>query len=396
MKLYEFEGKKLLQEEGIIIPIGRIVDDGGSVRLGEFKASEVIIKAQMLRGKRGKSGFIATPENWEDATTVINRWLKEKEVAAVLIEEKLKKSDEYFVSCFYNTRLRRPEMVFSAYGGMDIEELARKFPKAVVRRPVDPIRGLESWQAREMAQEAGLEGVDIIRAGAILVKLYQTHQKYDCRVVEINPLIRTQDGELIAADAKIELDDSALFRLPRAVVPERSRESENPRERAAKEIDALDYRGSAGSTYIDLDGDIGVLASGGGASMMAMDSLIAAGGKPANFTEYSGNPPRAKVKRLTEIVLSKPGLRGLWIVGATANFTDIYETLMGVVEGLRTSSAAKKIPIVIRRAGPRDKEAFEELERIKKEEGFNFHLFGNETSISESAEYLVKRLKSKK
>ena len=396
MKLYEFEGKKLLQEEGIIIPIGRIVDDGGSVRLGEFKASEVIIKAQMLRGKRGKSGFIATPENWEDATTVINRWLKEKEVAAVLIEEKLKKSDEYFVSCLYNTISRRPEMVFSAYGGMDIEELARKFPKAVVRRSVDPIYGLESWQAREMAQEAGLEGADIIRAGTILVKLYQIHQKYDCRVAEINPLIRTEDGELIAADAKIELDDSALFRLPRAVVPERSQESENPREKAAKEIDEQDYRGSAGSTYIDLDGDIGVLASGGGASMMAMDSLIAAGGKPANFTEYSGNPPRAKVKRLTEIVLSKPGLRGLWIVGATANFTDIYETLMGVVEGLRTSSAAKKIPIVIRRAGPRDKEAFEELERIKKEEGFNFHLFGNETSISESAEYLVKRLKSKK
>lgn len=396
MRLYEFEGKKIFEAGGIMTPVGKVISATGSVRLHSFIATDVIVKAQMLRGKRGKSGHIAEPENWQEAKSTVDKWLKQKDITSVLIEEKLQNIAEYYVACLYNTRNRMPEIIFSAYGGMDIEELANKFPKAVVRRSVDAIRGLEPWQAREVAQKAGLEGVDIVRAGDILVKLYEIFQKYDCRVAEINPLIRTVDGELIAADAKIEIDDSALFRLPRDIIHERALSSENPREKDAKEIDALDYRGSAGSTYIDLDGNIGILASGGGASMMAMDSLIAAGGRPANFTEYSGNPPRSKVKRLTEIVLSKPGLKGLWVVGATANFTDIYETLMGVAEGLRASPIAKKIPIVIRRAGPRDKEAFEELERVKKDEGFDFHLFGNETSISESADFLVQKMKGNK
>lgn len=396
MKLFEHEGKKLFTDAGILTPVGKVVGGAKDIKLQGFEATDVLLKAQMLKGKRGKAGFINLPENWKQAKETAEQWLKKDEIDSILVEEKLEKSQEYYCACLYNTTTRQPEVVFSAYGGMDIEELAEKFPKAVIRRPIDPIYGLEPWQAREATQAAGLEGIDIIRAANVLVKLYGVFIAFDCRVAEINPLIKTADGEMIAADAKVDLDDSSLFRLPESVVPKRNEKNENEREHAAKQIDAQDYRGSAGSTYIDLPGNIGVLASGGGASMLAMDSLLAAGGKPANFTEYSGNPPREKVQRLTEIVLSKPGLKGLWIVGATANFTDIYETLMGVVDGLRTSQIAKKIPIVIRRAGPRDKEAFEALEKIKEEEGFDFHLFGNETPISNSAETLVKLMAKKK
>lgn len=393
MKLYEFEGKQLLARGGILTPLGDIIHRDSEAALKRFTADEVILKAQMLEGKRGKNGYIFSPGDWSEVQAKTQQWFKSQKVASVLIEEKLKKSEEYYVSCLYNTIPRQAEVVFSAYGGTDIEELSQKFPKAIVRLPIDALEGLAPWQARQLVKDGGLESADIVRVADILVRLYNIYNKYDCRVAEINPLIKTVDGELIAADAKIELDDNALFRLPVGLLPDRLPTEENPREKAAKEIDSFDYRGSAGSTYIDLPGDIGVLASGGGASMMAMDMLIGAGGRPANFTEYSGNPPRSKVKRLTEIVLSKPNLKGLWIVGATANFTDIFETLMGVVEGLRSSTVATKIPIVIRRAGPRDEEAFAMLRKIKKDEGFDLYLFGNETSIGKSAEVMVEKTK---
>lgn len=163
-------------------------------------------------------------------------------------------------------------------------------------------------------------------------------------------------------------------------------------EIAAKKIDQEDYRGTAGSSYFDLDGDIAVLSSGGGVSLTALDSLIASGGKPANFTEYSGNPPKEKVVKLTKIVLNKPNIHGLWVIGTVvANFTDIYETLSGLIEGLRQAQAQLhkqfNFPIVIRRGGPRDKEAFEMLKGVKD---FNLILQGPETSIAKSAEIMAK------
>ena len=157
----------------------------------------------------------------------------------------------------------------------------------------------------------------------------------------------------------------------------------------AHEIDNEDYRGTAGKTYIDLDGDIAILASGGGASLVALDALMSYGGAPANYTEYSGNPPAEKVKRLTNIVLSKQGLSGCWVVGGTANFTDIYETLQGFAESLLSLSPKPDYPIVIRRAGPRDREAFEMLKSFAEKNGFDMHFYDENTPITSTANIIV-------
>ncbi len=218
----------------------------------------------------------------------------------------------------------------------------------------------------------------------------------DATLLEINPLIKTKAGEFMALDAKIKLDDSALGRHKDWDFPPRSAPGHTPtkREIEAKKIDEGDYKGVAGSAFFDIDGDIAVMSSGGGASLTAMDALIKNGGRPANYTEYSGNPSKEKVQKLTKVVLSKPDLNGLWIVGAVANFTDVYETLSGIVEGLRQAQSELNtkfdFPIVIRRGGPRDKEAFEMLRQVKD---FDLHLYGEETSISQSAEIMAKLAK---
>ena len=221
--------------------------------------------------------------------------------------------------------------------------------------------------------------------------MWRVFQKHDARLVEINPLIETEDEEFFAADAKIILDDDADFRQTDTNFPPRDVLGKKPTksELAAKEIDANDHRGSAGSTYIELDGNIAVIAAGGGGSLVNMDALMALGGKPANYTEHSGNPPREKLEKLSKIILSKKGLSGVWFVGATANFTDIYETLSGFVAALRSIKPKPKYPIVIRRGGPRYKEAFKMLEEVKKKEGFDFHIFGPETPMTSTARTIV-------
>src|SRR3989338_4478887 len=143
------------------------------------------------------------------------------------------------------------------------------------------------------------------------------------KTVEINPLVEDKNGDLIAADAVVVLDDDGLKRHKFNFPKRTGLREQTPREIAAKKIDEDDYKGVAGKTFVDLEGDIAVLASGGGASIVAMDALLSYGGKPANYTEYSGNPSAEKVKKLTQVVLSKPNLHGLWIVGGTANFTRI-------------------------------------------------------------------------
>jgi succinyl-CoA synthetase beta subunit len=213
----------------------------------------------------------------------------------------------------------------------------------------------------------------------------------DARVVEINPLVKTVDGQWYAADAKVALDDDAFFRHPewkdlepRTSLPRPPTE----REIAAAKIDEGEayYRGTA-NKYIELDGDIAILFSGGGASIANMDALIKAGGKPANYTEYSGNPPREKVAALAKVVLSKPGLKGLWIAGGVANFTNVAETFQGIVDAL--DELKPSYPIVVRRAGPNEEEGMRIMKECGERNGLNIKLFDKETSMSETAGVLM-------
>jgi len=167
-------------------------------------------------------------------------------------------------------------------------------------------------------------------------------------------------------------------------------------EIAARKIDQEDHRGVAGKTFVELDGDIAVLASGGGASLTSMDALIEAGGKPANYTEYSGNPPREKVRKLTKLTLSKEGLKGCLVIGGTANFTDIFDTLSGFVEGMQDLSELPKYPIVVRRAGPNDKQAFVMLEKFAKENDMDITLYGADVPMSYAAKIMAEKVEEAK
>ncbi|MBI4157558.1 hypothetical protein HY502_01805, partial [Candidatus Woesebacteria bacterium] len=365
MILYEFEGKELLAKYGISVPKFQIVS---SLKEKIRIKPPFIVKAQILSGKRKDAGGIGA-----NVAGVLGKVVNKEKVEKVLVEEKVDHDTEYYFSITYDTDFRAPIITFSSSGGTGVEE------KKVEIIEIDPI---------SYSFKLTKDTVVPQKVAKIIPQLIEMFFSLDLLLLEINPLVIDKKGNAVALDAKIKLDDSALVRHPELVFSPRAVPGHKPTQREidAKKIDEGDYRGTAGATFFDLPGNIAVLASGGGASITAMDALIKEGGAPGNYTEYGGNPPKEKVEKLTKVVLSKPGLHGLWIVGAVANFTDIYETLSGFLKALRKIKPKPKFPIVIRRGGPRDVEAFKMLKKVKD---FDFHLFGQETSITESAEIMV-------
>lgn len=405
MLLYEFEGLELFEKEGINVPRRELVsvEDSGQARM--TISGSVVLKAQVLSGKRADAGGIVKIQDsglkiQEELENLFKKSVNNEKVTRILVEEEIpyQRQDEYYLSFSYDTQTSGPILTFAASGGTGIEDRGAS---------IFPINILEGVTKETISHPRGVIPQELVE---VVIKAWQVFTKYDCELVEINPLVVVQgnastslseyslsepkasrsDTTVYALDAKVILDDDADFRRE-IKFPERNLFGREPTEAEieARKIDEGDHRGTAGSVYWDLDGDIAVLAAGGGGSVVNMDALIACGGKPANYTEHSGNPPREKLKKLTKIILSKSGLKGLWIVGGTANFTDIYETLAGVVEGLREVKPKPNFPIVIRRGGPRDKEAFEMLKEVAKNEGFDIHIFGRETPMTSTAKIMV-------
>ncbi len=391
MLLYEFEGKNLLKLQGINIPQSQLIESSGTkMNLSSsvnYSGSRInisvplVLKAQVLSGKRADVGgiiVIKTPAELEKSIhELFAKTINNEQVTKVLIEEMVDYDKEYYVAFSYDTQTRSPILTISQSGGTGIEE--RKDQSN--NHPINLLKEFTAEVAQKYVPKELAESV---------VKLWEVFTKYDCELVEINPLVVGKDGKVWALDAKVMLDDDADFRRE-IKFPERNLFGREPTESEieARKIDEGDHRGTSGSVYWDLDGDIGVIAAGGGGSVVNMDALVACGGKPANYTEHSGNPPKDKLKRLTKLVLSKPGLKGCWFVGGTANFTDIYETLLGFVEGLREINPKPTYPIVIRRGGPNEKQAFEMLKEVGEKEGYDFHIFGRETPMTSTAKIMV-------
>lgn len=395
MKLIEAEAKQLLRETGIAVPDFLLAERGKEIPA--IKRYPVMLKAQTLMGGRGKAGLVKqAADDAELQQQVKALWEKagdKKTFEALLIEPKLVAVHEYYVSVTFDTTLRSPVLVFSKFGGMEIEVVSKRQPQAVLKRPIDPLKGMASFDFEQLFAAAGVKNELQPMLREVMARMYDCFVKNDAEIVEINPLIETLQGGqpvLIAADAKISLDDTALFRhdFP---FPRRTGFRELTKmEKEARAIDAESHRGVAGRTFLELDGDIAFMSSGGGASITCLDALISYGGRPANFVEYSGNPERDKVYKLTKLLLSKPGLRALWVVGPTANFTDIYETLGGIMDAIK--EIRPSYPIVIRRAGPRDTEAKAMVEVTAKELGLDLTFFGEEISMTESAKCLVDKI----
>ncbi len=397
MKLYEFEGMQIFQTVGIPIPKQIVISNHSEIvnASSQFHNKEIVVKAQTLAGKRGKAGAIKFCKNLEEikhaTKQMLNKIILNETVTKLLLVEKLAIEKEYYIGLIFSQELRSPVLILSTEGGIDIEETEKIHPDKIKKFPISINEGLTAIKAEEFLNQANFPKKEIPELIKILTKCWQAFCEYDLKMMEINPLIKNNKAQFIAADAVIVLDDAAEYRW-KIQFPARmgiGREL-TEREIAAKKIDEEDYRGVAGRTYIDLDGEIGVLASAGGASITCVDALISYRGKPANYTEYSGNPSAEKVEKLARVVLSKPNLTGLWIIGATANFTRIDITMSGIINALK--DIKPKYPIVVRRGGPGEKEAFEMLEKAAKEYDLDMVCYNDTTPMTLTAKILIEKI----
>lgn len=369
MKLQEYEAKGLLKKRGLKTP---------SQELEEGK--KYVVKAQILANKRKEMGAIKFADNLNKAREYREKLLDTdfdgQKPEEVLIEEQIDFDEEYYVSFMYDTDNRSPVMVFSKDGGTGIED--REASKLALEDD-------SQFRFRQFLKNEGFEGKEIIKLGMALQKLFKAFLKEDARLLEVNPIAKTDDGYFVL-DAMMDLEDDANYRHSRDF-PERNAEGgeKTERERRAEKIDEDDHRGVAGK-YTELDGDIGMMMAGGGASLTNMDAMIEYGGEPANYTEYGGNPPTEKVYKLSKVIMSKD-IKGLWHVGGTANNTDVERTMDGFIEALREERP--DYPIVIRRDGPHADEAFEKLREVREELDLNMKLFRNNKPMTESAKDLM-------
>ena len=368
MKLFERQSKELLADHGIQTPSG--------------DAERYVVKAQVLAKNRATDGGVRFADSEAEAERLAEEMrgseVNGHRVDDVLVEPAVEHDTEYYVSVIYDTDARAPAMLFSTEGGSGVED------RSVARLALDS--GGEQWRFREFLADNGVSSAELTGLGRTLAQLYDCFRGEDARLLEVNPLARTEDG-YVALDATVELDDDADYRRGREI--EGGTEFGRPpteRERRAAEIDRNDHRGVAGK-YTELDGTIAMMLAGGGASLTNMDSLIEYGGEPANYTEYGGNPPTEKVYELTKVILSKDDLRGLWHVGGTANNTDVLRTMKGFCQALREIEPT--YPIVVRRDGPHADEAFDLLRETRDDLGLEMKLFRNDTPMSETAGELM-------
>ncbi len=378
MRLYEHESKSLLKKHNVAVP--------KSVLLSEKASSPFVpcvVKAQVLFGKRTDLGGIKicrTKEQSDDAVSkLLNSSLKEEQVKSVLVEELVDMQKQFYVSFLFDTDSRSPVLLFSAEGGTGIE-----LQKNVQKLVINELIGLTDAGAKNFLKEHSA-------LVPLLVSLWKVFVAEDCKLLEINPIAQTKSG-FVCLDAHIELDDFALGRHKDWQYGERPASLGRPlteRERLVKAANDKDYHGTV--KYLELDGDIAFLAAGGGGSITCMDSLIDAGGKPANYTEFSGDPSDEKMYVLTKQAITKPGIRGCWIVGAIANFSRMDTMMMGIVRAFE--EVRPKFPIVVRRSGPYEKEGFQILRDAAKKNGWDVELFGAETPLTATAKIIVEKVK---
>jgi len=354
VKLYEFQAKGVFAEHGIPVPRGEVAASPIEARaVAERLGGRVVVKAQVHTGGRGKLGFIklaGTPdEAAQHAQAMIGAQIKGLTVSRVLVEEAIDIATEYYLSVTIDRTSKRAIMMASAEGGVDIEEVAEHTPEKIIKLPIDPAYGPLDFQMRDLATDAGFDQKASRAIGAIGRKLYDIMVATDASLVEINPLVVTGSGAVIAADAKFDVDDNALFRQKK-LAEHREESEEDPLEAEAHR---------RGATYVHLDGDIGIIGNGAGLVMMTLDLVTRAGGRPANFLDIGGGARAESVKEAIEIVLMDPNVKGI-LFNIFGGITRGDEVAQGILAG--TASLDIKVPIVVRMAGTRSEEGRRLLE----------------------------------
>jgi len=359
-KLLEDYSKQLVREANIPVPKSLVAATPEEAAKCQAELGcPVVVKALVPVGKRGKAGAIKFANNQEEAKKVAAEILKMTvryfPVEKVLVEEKIDIDQELFVSFTSNKQKKCPVVLISTAGGVDIEEVAAKHPDKLKIVDIDPFEGLPQWKCREIWSDLGLVGGPLKEATTCLYKLYKMYEKHEATTLEINPLVITKEGKVMVAASLMAVDDSAMFRHKDLNVQLGSDRTWRPLtdlEKKAVEVNELDpYRGTARYTEMD-GGDIGFMCGGGGGSLLCFDTLLAYGGKPANYTEFGGNPPERKMAGLIKVILSKPGVKALIIDANVTNNTQVDLVARGVVTGLKELNIdPKKFPVVARLVG---------------------------------------------
>jgi len=370
-RLFEYQSKALLRQGGIPVPEGSVASAPEEARqLAEKIGKPVVLKIQVWMTGRAKVGgiqFAATPAEAEaKARQLLGMKVGNFVVDRILVEEKLAIQAEYFAGIVLDDALKRPLIVFSPVGGSGIEEMARLHPDKVARLPIDVLKGLPEYEARNMLIKVGMSGNALIKLADLLTRLYQVTRSNEARSAEINPLVLTEDGRILAADCHIVIDDYAVYRHPELGI-EVAREFDRPPtelEKIAYRVEEKDHRGTFyffQMVEVVPDGEkyIGFHGAGGGGSMMSMDAVLKRGFKLANYCDTSGNPPASKVYRAAKIILSQPGIRGYFASGSGVASQEQYHSARGLVKAFNEENLA--IPAVIRLGGNFEEKAIEIL-----------------------------------
>jgi succinyl-CoA synthetase beta subunit len=348
MDLLEYQGKQLLGRHGVPVPTGR---PASTVEEAVAAADEIgypcVVKAQVQIGGRGKAGGIKLARDRAEARAhaqaILGMDIRGLTVHELWIEQASEIASEYYASVIFDRSAKAPLVMLSTKGGMDIEEVAETDPDAIARLHVDPLLGFQDFHGRRLAYEAGVDA-DVVRpVGALLEKLFATFVAEDATLVEVNPMIVTPEREVRALDAKVTLDDNALFRHPDNAEL-RDISAEDPQERMAKE---------RGLTYVKLDGDIGILGNGAGLVMSTLDVVAQAGGRPANFLDAGGGSRAEAITDAVEVILSNERVKAV-LFNIFGGITRGDEVARGLIEAFDLINP--QVPFVVRLDGTNDEE----------------------------------------
>ena len=344
MDLYEYQGKKLFREYGMETQEGIVATSPEEAReAAEQLGGTVAVKAQVLTGGRGKAGgikIVDDPQEAEEAARqILGMEIGDHTVRQVLVEAGVQIESEMYLSIMVDRAEKKPLILFSTEGGVDIEEVAETNPESIVKVYIDPLLGLLPYQVRELTFSAGLEGGVAKSLGQGLNKLYEAFVGMDASLVEINPLVATEDGRVLALDAKVTVDNSSLFRHE-DFAELHDVEAADPEEQRAQE---------AGLQYVKLDGDVGILGNGAGLVMSTLDVVAEAGGDPANFLDVGGGANAEVIAEALDIVTSNKQVKSI-LFNIFGGITRVDEVARGLVNALEQSEELD-LPIVVRLEG---------------------------------------------
>ena len=367
MRIHEYQAKTILREFGVPVPRGEIAQTPGAARaVAERLGGRVVVKAQVHAGGRGKAGGVKLADDPAGAEAaalqILGLRLKTPQtppagitVLRVLVEEASTVATELYLSITLDRARGTHVVMASPAGGMDIEEVAATHPDRILREWTDPALGLQAFQARALAFGLGLSG-DAFKAGTALIQaLFRAYLATDCSLAEVNPLVVTRDGQVLALDAKLAFDDNALYRHPE-IVALRDLNEETPLDVEASKF---------GLNYIKLDGTVGCMVNGAGLAMATMDIVKLAGGEPANFLDVGGGASPAQIEQAFRILSSDPSVRAVFI-NVFGGILRCDRLAAGLIAAVRTLGL--EMPIVVRMEGTN----VELGRRMLDESGLNF------------------------